>query len=119
MECQSCWSDSRGNLLLVNTSISMSFPLPILNIGFDIVPLVRKYTAYPDDPWLLLLNFICRYDGQRAQIHMLHDGAIRIFTRDSGDATGRFPDVINIVREAAGKDLKSFVIDAEVGLCVC
>ncbi|CAM6126062.1 unnamed protein product [Calypogeia fissa] len=60
--------------------------------------------------------FTCeyKYDGQRAQIHMLLDGTIRIFTRDSGEATGRFPDVINIVKEAASEDLKSFIIDAEV-----
>lgn len=59
-----------------------------------------------------------RYDGMRAQIHMQLDGTVRIFARDSNELTGRFPDVINIIREAAGEDLKSFVIDTEVHLPV-
>eukprot|EP00741_Cyanophora_paradoxa_P004363 tig00000796_g4234.t1 len=34
-----------------------------------------------------------KYDGQRAQVHRLPDGSVRIFSRHLEETTGRFPEV--------------------------
>lgn len=60
--------------------------------------------------------FTCeyKYDGQRAQIHMLMDGSIRIFSRNCEDSTSRFPDVVEIVLSSVTSTTKNFVLDAEL-----
>lgn len=55
-----------------------------------------------------------RYDGQRAQIHLLPDRTVRIFSRNCDDNTAKFPDVIETVKQAARGGCSSFIIDAEV-----
>jgi DNA ligase-1 len=56
----------------------------------------------------------CRYDGQRAQIHLLPDQSVRIFSRNGEDNTSKFPDVADIVRSAMQPETEMFIIDAEV-----
>lgn len=63
-----------------------------------------------------LILCLCRYDGQRAQIHMLSNGSVRIFSRNGEDNTARFPDVADIVRSAMQPETELFIIDAEVSL---
>ncbi|KAI4389328.1 hypothetical protein MLD38_001564 [Melastoma candidum] len=60
--------------------------------------------------------FTCeyKYDGQRAQIHKLTDGSIRIFSRNGDDTTSRFPDLICIVEESCKPSALTFIVDAEV-----
>ncbi|GJQ97451.1 DNA ligase 6 isoform X1 [Tanacetum coccineum] len=55
-----------------------------------------------------------RYDGQRAQIHKLYDGSIRVFSRNRDDTTSRFPDVISIINDVCKSDTMTFIIDVEV-----
>ncbi|KXZ42596.1 hypothetical protein GPECTOR_132g608 [Gonium pectorale] len=43
-----------------------------------------------------------KYDGVRAQIHLLPGGQVRIFSRNCEDRTEAFPDVCALVRAAAG-----------------
>lgn len=57
-----------------------------------------------------------RYDGQRAQIHKLANGSIRVFSRNGDETTSRFPDVISIINEVCNPDTMTFIIDAEVFL---
>lgn len=55
-----------------------------------------------------------RYDGQRAQIHKFCDGSIRVFSRNGDETTSKFPDLVNIVKEASKTAAASFILDAEV-----
>lgn len=59
-----------------------------------------------------LLSF--RYDGQRAQIHRLNDGSFRVFSRNGDETTARFPDLVDMIKEACGSDAATFILDAEV-----
>ncbi|KAJ9562234.1 hypothetical protein OSB04_007394 [Centaurea solstitialis] len=59
-----------------------------------------------------------KYDGQRAQIHKLADGSVRVFSRNGDESTFRFPDVINIINDICNTDTVTFIIDAEVDICV-
>eukprot|EP00884_Botryococcus_braunii_P017318 jgi/Botrbrau1/426/Bobra.110_2s0076.1 len=55
-----------------------------------------------------------KYDGVRAQIHLLPDASVKIFSRNSEDRTPSFPDVVEAVREAVGEAANSLVLDAEL-----
>lgn len=57
---------------------------------------------------------IFRYDGQRAQIHKLVNGSMRIFSRNGDEMTARFPDLVSVIRESCKPDALTFILDAEV-----
>ncbi|XP_029121739.1 DNA ligase 6 isoform X1 [Elaeis guineensis] len=61
-------------------------------------------------------SFTCeyKYDGQRAQIHKLADGSIRVFSRQMKESTSRFPDLIHIIKEMYKPEISTFILDAEV-----
>ena len=42
-----------------------------------------------------------KYDGQRAQIHLLPDRSVRVFSRNCEDKTAAFPDVVEVVQTSA------------------
>lgn len=43
-------------------------------------------------------GFWCRYDGVRAQIHLLPDGTLRFFSRNSKDSSSELPDLIPVMQ---------------------
>jgi DNA ligase-1 len=56
-----------------------------------------------------------KYDGERAQIHLLSDGSVKIYSRNSEDNTGKYPDLVTDTLPAV-KDERtvSAIIDTEV-----
>jgi DNA ligase-1 len=61
------------------------------------------------------MKFTCeyKYDGERAQIHLLEDGTVMVFSRNSENLSGKYPDVIEMVSKMAFENTTSFVLDCE------
>lgn len=55
-----------------------------------------------------------KYDGERAQVHLLPDGTVKIFSRNSEDNSEKYPDLKDVVKRARNVGLESCVLDAEV-----
>ncbi len=60
--------------------------------------------------------FTCeyKYDGERAQVHVLEGGEVRIYSRNMEDNTGKYPDVAALFPAALAPGVRSVVLDAEV-----
>lgn len=59
--------------------------------------------------------FTCeyKYDGERAQIHVLKDGTVKIYSRNSEDNTGKYPDIVAMFPNVLHDGVDSIVLDAE------
>ncbi|XP_020626643.1 DNA ligase 1-like isoform X2 [Orbicella faveolata] len=59
--------------------------------------------------------FTCeyKYDGERAQIHILENGEIHIYSRNQENSTSKYPDIIERIPKVLGDGVKSCIIDAE------
>ncbi|NWI20146.1 DNLI1 ligase, partial [Crypturellus soui] len=63
--------------------------------------------------------FTCeyKYDGERAQIHILEDGAVFVYSRNQENNTAKYPDIVSRVPKARSgrrKDsVRSCILDAE------
>ncbi|KAL0378028.1 UNVERIFIED_CONTAM: DNA ligase 6 [Sesamum radiatum] len=86
--------------------------------GIPIKPMLAKITNGAPQ---VLKNFQYRaftcefkYDGQRAQIHRLADGSVRVFSRNGDETTLRFPDLVDIVKDCCLHATDTFILDAEV-----
>ena len=103
---------------------ALAFPLHHLHVacsltpGIPVAPMLAKPTKSIQEV-LKRLNgqrFTCefKYDGERAQVHMLTDGTTRVFSRNLLDTSDKFPEVPLYVKEACHETVTSFVLDTEV-----
>jgi DNA ligase-1 len=63
------------------------------------------------------IEFTCefKYDGMRAQIHILPDRTIKIYSRGAEDMTGMYPDIIQFLQQHINPDsISDCIIDSEV-----
>src|SRR3990167_9113836 len=58
------------------------------------------------------MTFTCeyKYDGERAQIHYLPNGTIKIYSRNAEDNTTKFPDIIELIPKVQKESTLSFGI---------
>jgi DNA ligase-1 len=88
-----------------------------LSPGIPVAPMLAKPTKSIQEVLKRLdgLRFTVeyKYDGERAQVHLLPDGTTRVFSRSLLDTSEKYPEVPLFVKEAC-KDVQSFVLDAEV-----
>ncbi|KAJ4847523.1 hypothetical protein Tsubulata_003941 [Turnera subulata] len=86
--------------------------------GIPIKPMLAKITNGVAQVLTVFQNksFTCefKYDGQRAQIHKMADGSMRVFSRNGDETTSRFPDLIKIIQESCKPTAATFILDAEV-----
>lgn len=59
--------------------------------------------------------FCCeyKYDGERAQVHLLPCGEVHIYSRNSENNTSKYPDIIARMPNVIKGHVQSFVIDCE------
>ncbi|XP_061695754.1 DNA ligase 1 isoform X2 [Syngnathoides biaculeatus] len=59
--------------------------------------------------------FTCeyKYDGERAQIHILESGEVQIFSRNQEDNTSKYPDIISRIPKVKKDSVVSCVLDSE------
>ncbi|XP_045080875.1 DNA ligase 1 [Coregonus clupeaformis] len=59
--------------------------------------------------------FTCeyKYDGERAQIHILENGDVHIFSRNQEDNTSKYPDIISHISMVKKESVVSCVLDSE------
>ncbi|CAI9761538.1 unnamed protein product [Fraxinus pennsylvanica] len=62
------------------------------------------------------MEFTCeyKYDGERAQIHYMGNGAVEIYSRNAERNTGKFPDVVAAMTRLKKPSVMSFVLDCEL-----
>jgi len=60
-------------------------------------------------------SFTCeyKYDGERAQVHLLEDGTLAVFSRNSENMSNKYPDLVQQIPRCIKEGVKSFVLDAE------
>ncbi|XP_058444785.1 DNA ligase 1 isoform X2 [Malaya genurostris] len=61
------------------------------------------------------IDFTCewKYDGERAQIHLLEDGGVNIYSRNQENNTSKYPDIIARLDRTRTESVTSAILDCE------
>lgn len=95
-----------------------------LQLGVPMQPMLAKACTSVEELLKRILNSMpekasatlaaeFKYDGQRAQIHVLENGTVKIFSRKLDDMTYKYPDVVSVVKRSQ-KTKAACVLDAEI-----
>ncbi|QPG76257.1 hypothetical protein FOA43_003643 [Brettanomyces nanus] len=90
-----------------------------LKPGIPVKPMLAKPTKSITEIMDTLQDrkFTCeyKYDGERAQVHLLPDGSMRVYSRNSENMTERYPDLIPVIDELRAKnpEIRSLILDSE------
>ncbi|KAG7881034.1 hypothetical protein KL937_001881 [Ogataea polymorpha] len=90
-----------------------------LKPGIPLKPMLAKPTKSITEILNQFENqeFTCeyKYDGERAQVHLLPDRTLRVYSRSSENMTQRYPDLIPVMEELQrlNPEVKSFILDCE------
>ena len=88
-----------------------------LTAGVPVKPMLAKPTKGISEVLDRFSNcaFTCeyKYDGERAQIHLLADGSVKIFSRNSEDNSTKYPDIAALIPRAKRAHITSAILDAE------
>ncbi|CAI9568077.1 unnamed protein product [Staurois parvus] len=59
--------------------------------------------------------FTCeyKYDGERAQVHILENGEVHIYSRNQESNTSKYPDIISRIPKVKKDSVKTCIIDSE------
>ncbi|XP_060112398.1 DNA ligase 1 [Heteronotia binoei] len=59
--------------------------------------------------------FTCeyKYDGERAQIHILENGEVHIYSRNQENNTSKYPDIVSRIPKVKKSTVQSCILDAE------
>lgn len=90
-----------------------------LTPGVPVYPMLAKPTKSVSEVLDRFADteFTCefKYDGERAQVHRLEDGAVKIYSRNSENLTPKYPDFVSTLPLSLKEEFKnsSFILDGE------
>jgi DNA ligase 1 len=92
---------------LLHTGIAGAKKACHLLPGIPVTPMLAKPTKGIGEVLSRFegVKFTCewKYDGERAQVHILDNGTVKIFSRNSEDTTSKYPDLGIALKMAMGR----------------
>jgi DNA ligase-1 len=89
-----------------------------LKVGVPVAPMLAKPSKEINEVLKrlsgLAFTMEYKYDGERAQVHLLPDNSVKIFSRNSEDNTEKYPDLKEVILKSKDSFVQSAIIDAEV-----
>lgn len=90
----------------------------VVTPGIPLQPMLAKPTKGFQDVLTRFADcqFTCefKYDGERAQIHLLPNKTVAVFSRNLENLTSKYPDVINAAKGAFKPNVTECILDSEV-----
>lgn len=90
-----------------------------LSPGIPVKPMLARPTKSIEEVMETMEDkeFTCeyKYDGERAQVHLMPDGGMRVYSRNSENMTERYPDLIPVIDQLRSEnpEIESLILDSE------